>query len=62
LSDDGKFSTPTGGQGTWQWTDRTTRELGLKWEKLGDGKAVFSADGKSLEITLPKGGKVALTR
>ncbi|MDR3406579.1 MAG: hypothetical protein P4L99_29105 [Chthoniobacter sp.] len=63
LTDDGNFTNPTGRKGTWQWADRTKRELGLQWQKpLGDGKAVFSADGKSLEITLPKGGQVSLTR
>jgi len=62
LTDDGNFTTSGGAKGTWQWTDRTKRELGLKWMKLGDGTAVFSADGKSLEVNLPKGGQVSLTR
>lgn len=62
LTDDGNFTTPTGGKGTWQWGDRAKRELELKWSKLGDGKAIFSGDGKTLQITLPKGGQTTLTR
>lgn len=63
LSDDGTFTTAIGTKGTWQWSDRTKRELALKWQKTGEsGTAVFSADGKSLQITLPKGGGPTLTR
>jgi hypothetical protein len=62
LSDDGKFTAANGGKGTWQWSDRAKRELDLKWLKLGDGKAAFSVDGRTLEVTLPKGGQVTLTR
>jgi hypothetical protein len=62
LSDDGTFTTAVGGKGTWQWGDRSKRELELKWQKLGDGKAIFSEDGRTLQVTLPKGGQTTLTR
>jgi len=62
LNDDGTFTTAAGGKGTWQWGDRSKRELELKWQKLGDGKAIFSADGKTVQVTLPKGGQTTLTR
>jgi hypothetical protein len=62
LTDDGNFVTSNRFKGTWQWGDRTKRELSLKWKNGGVGKAVFSADGKSLEVTMPNGGESTLTR
>jgi hypothetical protein len=62
LNEEGSFTAANGGHGTWHWSDPGKRELTLTWPKLGDGKGEFSADGKSLEITMPKGAKVSLTR
>jgi hypothetical protein len=62
VRDDGSFVTNNGFKGNWQWGDRTKRELDLKWKNGGVGKATFAADGKSLEVTMPKGGISTLTR
>ena len=62
LTDDGHFTTGTGSKGTWQWKDHARRELGFKWDKAGPGGAVLAADGKSIQVTLPKGGQFTLTR
>lgn len=62
LVDDGTFTSATGTKGTWQWSDRTKRELDLKWKSGGTGKATFAADGKSIQLTLPNGNASTLTR
>jgi hypothetical protein len=60
--EDGTFTTPLGDKGTWQWTDQSKRQLGVHWNRTGDGSAVLSDDGKSLKVTTPKGATLSLTR
>ncbi|HEY3901054.1 MAG TPA: hypothetical protein VGM54_20750 [Chthoniobacter sp.] len=62
LGEDGTFSTAIGTKGTWQWTDQSKRQIGFHWNNGGEGSAVFSDDGKSLKVTMPKGGTVSLSR
>jgi hypothetical protein len=61
LTDDGNFTAP-GAKGTWQWSDRTKRELDFKWKSGVSGKGTFSVDGKTLEMALPNGAQATLTR
>ena len=62
LTDDGKITAPDA-KGTWQWSDRTKRELEFQWPQSGkSGKGIFATDGRTLEVIMPDGGHATLTR
>ena len=61
INDDGSLTTATGARGKWHWSDPGKREMVFSIP-AGDGKGQFGADGKSLEVTMPKGANIRLTR
>jgi hypothetical protein len=61
LADDGTVKLPDGA-GSWQWADRTNRELLLHWRNDTYSKGIFSEDGRTLELKLANGEAAKLTR
>jgi hypothetical protein len=59
---DGTYTNGHGGGGQWEFTNQSKGEMELKWRNGAVRKAIFSADGHSLEVVLVNGEPLTLKR